>query len=134
MKKSKIKKAPHRKNEKVSALLKALLILLGMVLGLSALGAVMIEKSVLQEDTAGVLAHVILLLAAMTVPIPILRKTEKGFLPAAFAVDGIMLLILLLGKVAACREFPYSGWTLIPTAFAGAAAAAFLQLRHFRRK
>lgn len=104
------------------------------LLGVSAIGALLILKGWLPEQSRAVLAVVAVLLASWLGPIPMMKANGKKRLPIAYTNAGLLLLALLLMKWIAWPKEPFGNWMVVAAAFLGATLSGVLLSRKPRRR
>lgn len=105
-----------------------------LLLGIPALGSMLILKGSIPESAAWVVSALAVLLAAFAGPMPIMSAVGKKPMPVALAHMTAMLALMLVCKLIFWPEAPFGNWAVVGAAVLGAVLAGLARSKRPRRR
>ena len=126
---SKKQRNPIRRAGCISAVL-----IIALVILLSIAGSVIISAGILPENSANIIAIAVILITAFVGPIPLIKASGQKPLPIAYAIGGILIILLLLSKLIFWPGVAFGNWGILIAVAVGATLSGFVSARRPKHK
>lgn len=105
-----------------------------LLLGVPALGSVLILRGSIPEGAAWIISAAAVLLAAFFGPMPIMGTVRKKPMAVALLHMAALLALMLVCKLIFWPEAPFGNWAVVGAALLGAVLAGLARTKRPRRR